>query len=262
MVPKRIYTSIFAGLLLLAKVASSGQTVAADYVPNVAARYLFAAANQARAARGLAPLRFDPALALAALQHAREMAARGTISHQFPGEASLEQRASTAGVRFSEIAENVAASSDSSLIHDLWMHSPEHRRNLLDPRVTVVGIAVVAGNGRFYAVEDFADHVDELSYREQEQAVAGLLEREGLQVLNENTRVEDARKTCRMEDGYAGTRKPWFIMRYTSDRLNRLPEELESRINSGQYSQAVVGACAMTGATPFSGYRIAVLLYP
>jgi hypothetical protein len=65
-----------------------------------------------------------------------------------------------------------------------------------------------------------------------------------------------------MDSGYIGQHKPWFIMRYTASRLDQLPSQLESRINSGRYHQAVVAACADNNTGAFTAYNIAVLLYP
>jgi cysteine-rich secretory family protein len=230
--------------------------------PNVAEQYLLAAANQDRAARGLPPLHRDPVLAQAALYHARQMAAHDGISHQFPGEPDLSVRGASAGAHFSLITENVAEAADSTMIHDLWMHSKGHRENLLDPNVDSVGISVVARNHQFFAVEDFASTVKPLSFNEQETKVATLLEQSGLQVGGKGISVEDARRTCRMSTGYAGHRQPWFIMRYTAGRLAELPNQLQARLNSGKYHEAVVGACVSTDSGPFTAYNIAVLLYP
>ncbi len=230
--------------------------------PNLAEQYLLAAANQDRAARGLQPLRFDPTLAQAALYHARQMAAHAEISHQFPGEPELSTRGANVGAHFSLITENVAEAPESTMIHDLWMHSKGHRANLLDPNVEVVGISVVVRDHQFYAVEDFANTVDTLSFNQQETTVAGLLAQSGVQIANNPRTVEDARRTCSMPTGYAGTRKPWFVMRYTVDHLTELPTQLQSRLSTGKYHQAVVGACISTESGPFTAYNIAVLLYP
>lgn len=264
---KKIYTH---GLLLTVFLAVSVSCIIAvptPYTPNVAEKYLLAAANQDRAARGLRQLRFDPTLAQAALFHANQMAAYDEISHQFPGEPDLAERGARAGAHFSVITENVAQAPNSSVIHDLWMHSPGHRKNLLDPSVEVVGIAVVLRNHQFYAVEDFANTVESLSLDQQEETVAELLEKTGIQVLNgvpagKISSKVDARRTCGMSTGYSGQYRPWFIMRYTSDQLNRLPDELESRIGTGKYHRAVVGACSNEETGAFTSYNIAVLLYP
>jgi hypothetical protein len=232
---------------------------------NVAEQYLLNAANRDRVARGLPVLRYDATLAQAARFHALQMADHRDISHQFSGEPDLMQRGSQAGVHFSLITENVAESPDSSIVHDLWMRSAGHRQNLLDPSVDSIGIAVVARGNRFYAVEDFASTVASLSFDEQEQAVSTVLAEAGLSVgsSTHTSTIEDARQTCGMESGYAGSQnKPWYIVRYTADRLNELPSILSKRISTGKFSKAVVGACADAGAGAFTDYNIAVLLYP
>lgn len=234
-----------------------------DTAPSVAEQFLLAAANQDRIARGLQPLHLDPTLSQAALAHAREMASHRDISHQFPGEPKLSERGANAGARFSLISENVAEAPIATMIHDLWMHSEGHRENLLDPKVDAVGISVVVRDHEYYAVEDFADLVQPLSFNAQESAVAGLLAKSGMQIANGKVMSEqDARQTCSMAAGYAGSRQPWYIMRYTAQSVAELPAQLLSRLSSGKYHQAVVGACSENTSTSFASYNIAVLLYP
>jgi uncharacterized protein YkwD len=223
----------------------------------VAEQYLLAAANQDRANQGLPALRLDPVLTQASAFHAREMADHATISHQFPDEPELAERGSNAGVHFSLIAENVGEAPTSVIIHDLWMHSPDHRANLLDPNVNTIGIAIVSRDNQLYAVEDFASTVEPLTLAQQEHAVAGVIAQSGLQVADT---TNDARETCTMPTGYAGSRRPWYIMRYTASSLNEIPSQLKTRLTSGKYHQAVVGACS-ANSRPFSSYNIAVLLY-
>lgn len=227
---------------------------------SVAEQYLYAAANAERAQRGLQPLRWEEPLHHAAQRHADEMARRQSISHQYPGEADLANRGRLAGARFTVIAENVAEAWSAPEIHDAWMHSPDHRANLLDPRVNAVGISVQRRGNELYAVEDFERSVETLSYAEQESAVAELLRTQARLELLPN--VEDARRTCEMESGFAGSRKPWFVIRYTASALDRLPQTLRARLASGKYHSAVVGACEARDSGPFSAYNIAVLLFP
>ena len=103
---------------------------------------LFTALNHERAAQGLPPLQWDNALAFAARHHADRMAQLNQLSHKLPSEPDLVTRASEAGARYSSIAENVAVGPDPSAIHSMWMHSPGHRANILNPELTAVGIAV------------------------------------------------------------------------------------------------------------------------
>jgi hypothetical protein len=231
--------------------------------PTVAEQYLLAAANQERAARGLAPLHRDPLLARAAAQHAREMAAHETISHQFPGEPELATRGANAGVAFSVIEENIGEAPSAVTIHDLWMHSEHHRANLLEPAVDSVGISVVNRGGELFAVEDFAKSVHSARFSDQETAIGTLLGRHGIEVLTDSPdTTAAARQTCTMSTGYAGERRPWFVMRFTTDSLTRLPDELTSRLSSGRYHEAAVGACKGSESSPFTSYNFAVLLYP
>ena len=225
---------------------------------SLSAQYLFTTANEERVARGLPLLRTDPGLTEAAARHARMMAEQEDVSHQFAGEAELAQRSVDAGAEFSLIAENVAEAPDTPEIHRMWMHSDEHRANLLDPDVNCVGVAVVERDGELYAVEDFASSVEELSLPEQEASVA-----EGLTVLGVKvTRDDAARLTCAKATGFEGTRHPEFIMRYTVSRLDAIPTQLAFRLKTGRYRTAVVGACPSVSSSPFSSYTIAVLLFP
>lgn len=224
---------------------------------SMAEKYLFDAANQERAARGLPLLRVDVSLSHAAENHAELMAERADISHQFAGEPDLSQRGASAGLRFSLISENVAEAPDSFTIHDMWMHSPGHRANLLDPKVNSIGVAVINWKDQLYAVEDFATTVDELTIEQQEAAVADTLADSGVTIAT----GENARETCAMPSGYAGQR-PSYLMRYTATTLDQVPEELQSRLDSGHYRKAKVGACEAKDGGAFAIYSIAVMLYP
>jgi uncharacterized protein YkwD len=229
-----------------------------------AEQYLLSAANRDRAAHGLSQLRLDPSLSQAALYHAKQMAAHGDISHQFPGEPELSTRGTDAGAHFSLMTENVAEAPDSVIIHDLWMHSEGHRENLLDPNVDAVGISVVTRDGQSYAVEDFASTAEPMTLDQQEEIVAHLLADSGLGIAQstDDRAVEEARRTCSMPTGYAGHRQPWYILRYSADRLTELPTQLQSHLNSGRYHVAIVGACISPEASPSASYNIAILLYP
>lgn len=250
-------------VLLVAPAAAHAVTRRALNSPNVSEQLLLTQANGDRAQQNLPQLKRDPMLAQAALYHAYQMADHADISHGFPGEPDLSARGASAGVRFSLITENVAEAGEPTIIHDMWMHSEGHRANLLDPEVNVVGIAVVTREHQVYAVEDFASTVDTLSLSDQEAAVSTLLSTTGLSIATASSDIlANARQTCGMSTGYAGLRQPWFIMRYTASRLDQLPQQIKSRLTTGKYHQAVVGACSPAEGSAFSSYNIAILLYP
>ena len=254
---------LFVALFSTLSAGAHAVTRGAVNSPNVAEQLLLTQANQDRSQHSLPQLKRDPMLAQAALFHAYKMAEHANISHGFPGEPDLSERGASAGVRFSLITENVAEAGEPTIIHEMWMHSEGHRANLLDPEVNVVGIAVVTREHEVYAVEDFASTVETLSLNEQESAIATLLSTTGLTVGNTSPEtLANARQTCGMSSGYAGLRQPWFIMRYTASRLDQLPQQIKSRLTTGKYHQAVVGACSPTEPSAFSSYNIAILLYP
>jgi uncharacterized protein YkwD len=257
-----------SGLILLAAAACAAPGVPAQAgysspaMATIAEQYLLSAANQERTARGLSELHRDVKLAHAAANHAEQMAEHRSISHQFPGEAELTDRGASAGVAFSTISENVAQAPSVLQIHDMWMHSEHHRANLLDPTVDSVGISVIQRGGELYAVEDFAKTVRAVSLEAQESAIAGLVAQAGPIAFDWSAAsISAARQTCAMGTGYAGDRKPWFVMRFTSGSLTQLPDQLKTLVASGKYRQATVGACDVK-QRPFTAYNFAVLLYP
>jgi len=224
---------------------------------NDSERQLFEALNRERTAQGLSALQWDNALFRAARQHALRMANLNRLEHQLPSESNLEGRLAEAGARFGVIAENIAIGPNPPIIHSGWMDSPGHRKNILDPRLTSVGIAAVRGPGGLFAVQDFSQFVPDLSAEQQEQKVVSLLAAQGFRPANATA---GARKTCETDAGFAGTSARAMI-RFEATDLEKLPEVLERKIRSAFYSKAAVGACRANGAAGFARYRIAVLFF-
>ena len=121
-----------------------------------AERELYASVNQARRAQGLAPLRWDQSLAIAARRHAEVMAKHGSAQHGFNGEPSLSARAKQAGAHFSWLSENVTQGPTPGFIHSQFMKSPLHRANIVDTDMNSIGVGVVEHGGQLFAVEDFS----------------------------------------------------------------------------------------------------------
>jgi hypothetical protein len=185
------------------------------------------------------------------------MAQANTLSHQFPGEPPLQQRATQAGARFSLIAENVAEGPSAAHLHQQWMNSVPHRANLLDPELNAVGIAVVQSGGTLFAVEDFSTALPALNLDAQELQVAAQLSAHGLRMVNATA---DARKTCDMDRGWSGQR-PASVVRYETPDLGRLPDDVAQKLQSGKFHTAAVGACDAGSSAGFTRFRIAILLF-
>jgi hypothetical protein len=227
------------------------------------AHQLAALANQSRAQSGLPPVKWDSALAEAALKHTNRMVSEGgAIQHHYPGELELSERAGLAGAHFDLIEENIAVGPTPPEIHDAWMHSPGHRANMLNPQVTRIGIAVVAAHGVLYATEDFSRGVEALSSAQVEEHVAELIARSGVKIMPDHSL---ARAACTANSGlprFTGVAEPSFVMRWQDSDLSRLPRNLTDQLATRQYRQAAVGSCQPNGdAGTFTAYRVAVLLY-
>lgn len=232
----------------------------AQQLPNNQQQALLNLISQARIDQGLQPLHWDPPLAAAAQAHAQKMFDQHTLSHQLPGEPDLQTRAAEAGAHFREIAENVAMGNGAEGVEKEWMKSPPHRANILDPRLTSIGIGVVQHSGYWYAVVDFDSAVQNLASNQIEQKVAALLSPRG---VDTSLSPAAARKDCAADEGDLSGTHPRFIMRWEGTSLDRLPGPLEQRLESGRYKTASVGACGgqQTANQGFTTYRIAVLLY-
>jgi uncharacterized protein YkwD len=224
---------------------------------NDSERQLFDSLNHERVWQSLPPLQWDEALFKAARQHALRMSNLNMLEHQLPSEPNLTDRLAEAGARFGVIAENIAIGPNARTIHTGWMGSPGHRQNILDPRLTSVGIAAVRGTGGLFAVEDFALSVSNLSVEEQEKKVAALLTEGGWRV---NDWKEEARKACETNEIAGGTRTR-AIVRFETPDLSKLPEDVEKSMRSKPFRNVAVGACRTGGAAGFARFRIAVLLF-
>jgi uncharacterized protein YkwD len=104
-----------------------------------------AAINEARAAHGLAPLRFDARLQRAARAHSSDMVHRNYFAH-----GPFVSRLARFGVRGPRVGENLAwgvgAGADPRRIVQQWLASPRHRANLLRPGFRRVGLGLRAGS--------------------------------------------------------------------------------------------------------------------
>lgn len=242
-----------AGLLLCGIFAHAQQ------LPDDQQQKLLNLTNQARMDQGLPPLHWDPALAAAAQTHAQKMLDQRVLSHQLPGEPDLRARTAQAGAHFREVAENVAMGTSIEGLQKEWMHSPPHRANILDPKLTNVGIGVVERSGYWYAAVVFDSAVDAMNPDQIEQKVAAMLREHH---VDPSRPPDAARKDCAAESGDVSGSRALFVMRWESSDLSRLPDPLLQRLSTGRYKTASVGACSgQAGNEGFTTYRIAVLLY-
>ncbi|MBI5105289.1 MAG: CAP domain-containing protein [Solirubrobacterales bacterium] len=109
--------------------------------------------NRERRSRGLRGLKQHRALERAASRYARAMVRHGFFDHVSPGGSTMVGRVRDtsylSGAGSWSLGENLAWGSGSratpSQTVDAWMHSPGHRRNILDGRFREIGIGVATG---------------------------------------------------------------------------------------------------------------------
>jgi hypothetical protein len=218
--------------------------------------------NQARADAKVTELHWDSSLTSAAVAHAVLKGSGGPISHGYPGELDLPERAAQAGAHFSLIEETDAVAPTVAAIDESWMHSPENRAVLLNPDIDRVGIAVVAsGDGGYYAVANFERSGPALMQAQVEDAVTRLLHTRIKKLAVFTTHV-DARAYCAQTTKERVGSKPHYQLWWEGSDLTYLPPELLHLIASGYFDQIEVGSCPVhhpEGSYPT--YRVGVLLY-
>lgn len=105
--------------------------------------------NQVRAENGLRPLAVDGELTAIGRRWAGKMAAAGQISHNpnFPNEVTQD---------WEKLGENVGVGSNVDELHDAFVKSPAHLRNIVDKDFTHIGVGVVyTEDGSLYTSHQF-----------------------------------------------------------------------------------------------------------
>lgn len=116
--------------------------------------------NRIRKEHSLGKLDRRADLDAVALAHSRDMAVRAYLSHETPEGRGTGDRIRLAGIEFSQLAENLASNhrTDDPVDHAVvgWMHSPGHRKNILEGAYTHTGIGVaVSDDGTVYFTQVF-----------------------------------------------------------------------------------------------------------
>jgi uncharacterized protein YkwD len=97
--------------------------------------------NAARAEAGCEPLVVDARLVTVAQAHSEDMAAQDYFDHTSLDGTTFAERLLAAG--YSGGGENIARGQRSAAeVHEAWMESPGHRRNILDCSFAAVGVGV------------------------------------------------------------------------------------------------------------------------
>jgi hypothetical protein len=139
------YLPIFAvlglGIILNGWIGRAHHNVL-GYATNVSSQVLLTDTNTERIAKNEAVLRLNTELTAAAQAKANDMAARGYWSHVSPDGKQPWSFVATSGYNYQAAGENLAYGFGSSdEVINAWMHSPEHRANILNADYQDVGFA-------------------------------------------------------------------------------------------------------------------------
>jgi uncharacterized protein YkwD len=121
--------------------------------------------NRLRQEHDRGKITVDKKLATTAQQFADYMARTDRYGHQADGQTPTE-RVTANGYEYCLVAENIAMRYNSAGYETAalaegfvkgWIDSPEHRKNMLDPDVTEIGVGLAMSkeSGRYYAVQLF-----------------------------------------------------------------------------------------------------------
>ncbi|MDQ3877076.1 MAG: CAP domain-containing protein [Actinomycetota bacterium] len=107
--------------------------------------------NHARAAHDVPKLRLDPQLSYVARTHTSDMVRKAELYHS-PG-TEITHRVT----RWITLGENIGVgpADDVAGLQKAFMHSPDHKANLLNPDYRYVGIGVVVADDTLWVTLDF-----------------------------------------------------------------------------------------------------------
>jgi len=134
--------------------------------------------NESRQRASLPPLQAMAPLAEVARAHSRDMAENRYVAHNSRSGATPGQRLRDASLLSGLSLENVARGYGAREIHDGLMASPGHRANLLDRRVTHVGVGAARETGPSAALlvtQDFIEVSREINTLEVAEALVATI---------------------------------------------------------------------------------------
>ncbi|BCB03724.1 SafA/ExsA family spore coat assembly protein [Bacillus sp. KH172YL63] len=102
--------------------------------------------NQERSKAGLPPLKENWEVSRVARYKSEDMIAKNYFSHTSPTYGSPFQMLKDFGIHYQSAGENIAAGQKTpAAVVEAWMNSEGHRKNILSPTYTEIGVGYVKG---------------------------------------------------------------------------------------------------------------------
>lgn len=196
--------------------------------------------NAFRRTADLPPVTSNAALKSAATSFAAYMARTDHYGHEADGR-SPAQRATEHGYDYCIVLENIAYEQSSvgfdtselaGGLVDGWRRSPPHRRNMLDPAVTDIGVGLAHSprTGRYYAVQLFGlPHSARISFTVANRT-------------NSAVHYSLGRKSYRLEPGVTNTHEQCTAPTFTLKRPGGAPESTAEPKNGERFAVEPDGA--------------------
>jgi len=131
---------------------TSTQSVSLDVAPKpedlfidaTAEKHMVDLVNAERVKAGVPALTVNPKLTQVAESHSRDMFMRRYFSHVSPDNQDPANRLTAADISYRLMGENIAYAPDVDTAHTGLMNSPEHKKNILEPQFTRIGIGIIS----------------------------------------------------------------------------------------------------------------------
>ncbi|WHH60883.1 CAP domain-containing protein [Petroclostridium sp. X23] len=101
--------------------------------------------NEARSQNGVAPLTIDMELTNVARIKSQDMIDNNYFSHNSPTYGSPFDMMKDFGIEYVRAGENIAGNQTVQKAHEALMNSPGHRKNILSPDFTHIGLGIKSG---------------------------------------------------------------------------------------------------------------------
>lgn len=138
---------IILGANIFLRLLDSTKLHILGFTSSVTIDEVVSATNQERSSAGLKALSYNERLADAARQKAANMFSENYWAHNSPSGKTPWYWFQQANYRYVYAGENLAKDfGNTSRLMDAWMASPTHRENIVNPKYTEIGVAVVPGN--------------------------------------------------------------------------------------------------------------------
>jgi hypothetical protein len=252
-------------VLFLCPWAVFAQASSVDSFDDPAAQKFTDAVNAERKKAGLSTLEVNPHLNDSSKLHVMEVAKHNEISDQFPGEQSLNQRIELTEVGIAAAAENIGINSSLDDAIARLSSNETTRANMLNPKYTDVGAAVLKHDGRYYIVENIVEALAKINIDELERIVVNAVQHERVQHKISPLRVVPATRlrtiacdmakqkqlrttqldptTLGVGGGFSAKNTTTRVVSFTLIQPNDLPAELTRLTGEPTVTNFSVGAC-------------------